>query len=36
MELPELIRIQPNQTDLLRKAAKMMGTSFMEEMWFIT
>lgn len=36
MELPGLIRIQSNQTDLLRKAAKMMGTSFMEEMWFIT
>lgn len=36
MELPGLITIQPNQTDLLRKAAKMMGTSFIEEMWFIT
>lgn len=25
MELPGLIRIQPNQTDLLRKAAKNDG-----------
>lgn len=36
MNLPGLITIQPNQTDLLRRAANMMGTSFLEENWFIT
>lgn len=36
MNLPGLVTIAPNQSGLLRKAANMMGTSFMEEMWFVT
>lgn len=36
MNLPGLVTINPDQSDLLRKAANMMGTSFMEEMWFVT
>lgn len=36
MELPGLITVRPDQEELLRKIANMMGTSFMEEMWFTT
>ena len=35
MNLPGLITISPDQTDLLKKTAEMMGTSFLEENWFI-
>ena len=36
MNLPGLITITPDQKDLLKKTADMMGTSFLEENWFIT
>lgn len=36
MELPGIITVRPEQTDLLKKVADMMGTSFMEECWYIT
>ena len=36
MKLPGLITVSPDQTDLLKETADMMGESFMEENWFIT
>ena len=36
MNLPGLITITPDQKDLLKKTADMIGTSFLEENWFIT
>lgn len=36
MKLSGLITISPDQTELLRETADMMGESFMEENWFIT
>ena len=36
MNIPGLVTIRPNQEQLLRDVAVMMGTSFLEENWFIT
>ena len=36
MNIPGLVTIKPNQEQLLRDVAVMMGTSFLEENWFIT
>ena len=36
MQLPGIIEITPDQSDLLTKAAKILGTSFLEELWFAT
>ena len=36
MQLPGIIEIAPDQSDLLTKAAKILGTSFLEELWFAT
>ena len=36
MNLPGIITITPDQKELLSRVATMMGTSFMEENWFIT
>ena len=36
MNISGLVTIKPNQEQLLRDVAVMMGTSFLEENWFIT
>lgn len=36
MNLEGIVTIRPDQHDLLKRAATMMGTSFLEEMWFTT
>lgn len=36
MQLPGLVTIRPDQHDLLKQAADMVGESFMEEPWFIS
>ncbi|MEG0620683.1 MAG: GNAT family N-acetyltransferase, partial [Raoultibacter sp.] len=33
MELPQLIKVDPTQTDLIDQLAYMMGKSFLEELW---
>ena len=33
MDIPELIRISPEQTELINKTANMIGLSFLEEGW---
>ncbi|MEG0505013.1 MAG: GNAT family N-acetyltransferase, partial [Raoultibacter sp.] len=33
MQLPGLITVQPEQTDVIEQVAHMMGKSFMEELW---
>lgn len=36
MQLPGIIEITPDQSDLLAKGARILGTSFLEELWFAT
>ncbi|MEF2655250.1 MAG: GNAT family N-acetyltransferase [Eggerthellaceae bacterium] len=36
MDLKGIVTIRPDQCGLLKRAATMMGTSFLEEMWFTT
>lgn len=36
MNIPGLLCVDPGQTALLKRLATMMGSSFMEENWFIT
>lgn len=36
MNIPGLITVQPDQTNLLDKLSHMVGTSFLEERWYIT
>ena len=36
MKLEGIVTIEAHQHDLLKRAATMMGTSFLEEMWFTT
>lgn len=36
MNLEGIVTVRPDQDDLLKQAATMMGTSFLEEMWFTT
>lgn len=36
MNLEGIVTIRPDQHGLLKRAATMMGTSFLEEMWFTT
>lgn len=36
MQLPELMNVQPNQSELLEELACMVGTCFREEMWYAT
>ncbi|MEG0460777.1 GNAT family N-acetyltransferase [Gordonibacter sp.] len=36
MNVAGLITVQPDQTDLLSELACMVGTSFLEEMWYAT
>ena len=36
MNLPGLITVTPDQPDLLDKLACMVGTCFLEEMWYVT
>lgn len=36
MNVPGLITVQPDQTDLLNKLSHMVGTSFLEERWYVT
>ncbi|MFR7747094.1 MAG: GNAT family N-acetyltransferase [Eggerthellaceae bacterium] len=36
MQLPGLITLRPDQEDLIKEAADMVGESFMEEPWFQT
>lgn len=36
MHLPGIVEITPDQPELIERAARVMGTSFLEENWFIT
>lgn len=36
MNLPGLITVRPDQTDELDALARMVGTCFLEEMWYVT
>lgn len=36
MNLPGLITVQPDQTEELDALARMVGTCFLEEMWYVT
>ncbi len=36
MQLPELVTVHPRQTDLMERLADMVGTCFLEEMWYVT
>lgn len=36
MNLPDLISVRPDQTDLIDELATMVGTCFREEMWYVT
>ncbi|MEA5018954.1 MAG: GNAT family N-acetyltransferase [Gordonibacter sp.] len=35
MNVPGLITVQPDQLDLLDKLSRMVGTSFLEERWYV-
>lgn len=36
MQLPGIVEITPDRTDEIERAARILGTSFLEENWFIT
>lgn len=36
MRIPELITVQPNEEKVLNSLSRMIGTSFLEEVWFAT
>ena len=36
MNLPGLITVQPDRTEELDALARMVGTCFLEEMWYVT
>ena len=36
MNLPGLVTVQPDRTEELDALARMVGTCFLEEMWYVT